>query len=143
MARNYHTMDVYHLAYNFALEMYTLTKQFPSSEEQNIISQLRRASVSIPLNIVEGSARASSREFTYHLNVAYSSAKEVEVLLKLSFDLGYLSEENFQRIFTSLDRLNAKLYLFLRTMESRTSYGKYKFFQKFEEELEEDSIKHP
>lgn len=133
MARNYHNIDVYHLSYQFALFIYQITKNFPKSEEQNITSQIRRASVSIPLNIAEGSAKASNREFCYFLNVAYASAKEVEVLLNFSKDLKYIDEETYVHIATKLDHLNAKLFLFLRNMEDRVGIKKYQFFKKFEE----------
>ena len=133
MARNYHRIDVYHLGYNFVLDLYRITKEFPKSEEQNVTSQIRRAAVSIPLNIAEGSAKASEREFAYFLNVAYASAKEVEVLIQLSKDLGYLSEDGYAYLSHRLDELNAKLFLFLRSVEKRVGSRKYQFFQKFEE----------
>ncbi len=135
VARNYHQIDVYHLAYDFVLQLYFLTKNFPKSEEQNITSQLRRAAVSIPLNIVEGSAKASNREFAYYLNVAYASAKEVEVLLQLSKDLKYLDEEGYIYLAAKLDPLNAKLFLFLRNVEARIGSTKFQFFKKFEEKM--------
>ena len=59
MARFYKTIDSYHLSYQFVLEIYQVTKNFPKTEEQNITSQIRRASVSIPLNIAEGSCNPS------------------------------------------------------------------------------------
>lgn len=132
MARSYNNIDVYHLAYEFVLQIYQLTKDFPKSEEQNITSQIRRAAVSIPLNIVEGSAKASNREFAYYLNVAYASAKEVEVLLQLSRDLKYLNEESYLYLAQKLDPLNAKLFLFLRNIEARIGSNKFQFFKKFE-----------
>ncbi|MBU0470782.1 MAG: four helix bundle protein [Nanoarchaeota archaeon] len=133
MARNYNNIEVYHLAYNLVLDVYKITKEFPSSEEQNITSQVRRASVSIPLNIAEGSAKASNREFVYFLNVAYASAKEVGVLLKLSFDLNYLCEDGYTYLSNRLDEVNAKLFLFLRNVESRLKTNRYHFFKKFED----------
>ena len=86
MARNYKKMEIYHLAYDFVLSVYKKTENFPDEEKQNITSQIRRASVSIPLNITEGSAKRSSREFLHFLNISFASAKEVEVLLNLSND---------------------------------------------------------
>ncbi len=133
MARNYHHIDVYHLSYNFVLDLYRITKEFPKLEEQNVTSQIRRAAVSIPLNIAEGSAKASEREFAYFLNVSYASAKEVEVLIELSKDLGYLSEDGYAYLANRLDELNAKLFLFLRNVEARVGSKRYHFFQKFEE----------
>lgn len=133
MARNYTKIDVYHLAYEFVLEVYMITKDFPKSEEQNITSQIRRAAVSIPLNIAEGSAKSSNREFAYFLNVAYASAKEAEVLLQLCHDLKYLKGEDFTHLSYKLDEINAKLFLFLRNVEARIGSRRFQFFKKFEE----------
>lgn len=133
MARNYKKLDIYHYAYTFVLDLYKCTKDFPKTEEQNVTSQIRRAAVSIPLNIAEGSAKASNREFAYYLNVAYASAKEVEVLLQLSRDFEYLNDSAYTFLACRLDELNAKIFLFLRNVESRVGSKRYKFFQKFEE----------
>lgn len=133
MARNYHKIDVYHLAYDFVLEVYVITKDFPKSEEQNITSQIRRAAVSIPLNIAERSAKSSNREFAYFLNVAYASAKEAEVLLQLCRDLKYLKGDDFTHLSHKLDEINAKLFLFLRNVEARIGSRRFRFFKKFEE----------
>ena len=135
MARNYKNIQVYHLAYQFVLDVYQKSKNFPKEELHNITSQLRRASVSIPLNIAEGSAKASDREFAYFLNVSYASAKEVEVLLYLCHDLKYLSKQDSELLLFKLDELNAKLYLFLRNVESRVKSPKRQFFQKFEDKV--------
>jgi len=136
MARLYKNINVYHLAYNLVLEIYKLTNNFPADEQHNITSQIRRASVSIPLNIVEGSAKASTKEFLHYLNTAYGSAKEVEVLLSLCLDLKYFSNTDYNCINERLDQLNAKLFLFIRNVEERVTDRKHKFFKKFEEKIE-------
>jgi four helix bundle protein len=133
MARLYKNIRAYHLAYQFTLDIYDVTDTFPKSERNNLISQLRRAAVSIPLNIAEGSAKASHKEFTYFLNVAYGSAKEIEVLLSLSYDLGFLNKKEYDQLDNQLDELNAKLYLFIRSIESRIKSNRYQFFKKFDE----------
>ena len=135
MARLYQNIKVYHLAYNFVLEVYDKTKKFPKSEELNLTSQLRRAAVSIPLNIVEGSAKASKKEFVRYLNIAYASAKEVEVILNLSSDLGYLEIKDYKTLSLKLDELNAKLFLFLRDVESKVKSKREQFFRRFEEKM--------
>ncbi len=132
MARIYKNFHVYHLAYAFVLEVYNYTARFPSSEEHNITSQLRRAAVSIPLNIAEGSAKASGREFAYFLNVAYASAKEVEVLLSLCKDLTYISVVDYDCLSMKLEEVNAKLFLFIRSVESEVRSPRHHFFKKFE-----------
>ncbi|PIN76588.1 four helix bundle protein [Candidatus Woesearchaeota archaeon CG10_big_fil_rev_8_21_14_0_10_36_11] len=132
MGRNYENIEVYRLAYSFVLEVYKIIKLYPQSEENNIASQLRRSSVSIVLNIAEGSAKASRKEFVHFLNTAFASAKEVEVLLKLSRDLGFLEQELYNKMYKLLDELNAKLYMFIRNVESKITGQKRTFFQKFE-----------
>src|SRR3989344_8308939 len=132
MERVYKKIDIYHLSYTFVLDLYKITKGFPANEQNNITSQIRRAAVSIPLNIVEGSAKASNKEFIHYLNTAYGSAKEVEVLLQLSRDFNYLSDDGFTFLSNRLDELNAKLFLFLRNMEARIPNRKQKFFRKLE-----------
>ncbi len=133
MARLYKNIRAYHLAYGLVLEIYRRSENFPKSETSNIKSQLRRAAVSIPLNIVEGSAKASKKEFLHYLNIAYGSAKEIEVLLNLCFDLKYLNEGDYNFLSENLDELNAKLFLFMRDVESKVTDRKTKFFRKFEE----------
>ena len=132
MARYYQNIRSYHLAYNFVLAVYNYTKNFPKSEESNLRSQLRRAAVSLPLNIAEGSAKSSQKEFLYFLGVAYASAKEVEVLLSLCLDLGYFKKLEYDSLSKSLDEFNAKLFLFMRDIESRVTGNRTKFFRKFE-----------
>lgn len=136
MARFYKTIDCYHLSYQFVLEVYNATKTFPKSEEQNITSQLRRAAVSIPLNIAEGSCKASPKEFVHFLNISFASAKEVEVLLQLSHDLGFLPQIEFDSFSKKLDEICAKLFMFTRNIESRISdrNPKFRFFQEFKKE---------
>jgi len=133
MARNYKKFDVYHLAYDFVLDIYRKTKNFPESEKHNITSQIRRAATSIPLNIAEGSAKASDKEFVHYLNTAYASGKEVEVLLNLCNDLKYLDKIDFEHLSNKLDKLNAKQFLFLRNRESCVKNRKHHFFKKFED----------
>jgi four helix bundle protein len=137
MARNYNKIQSYHLAYEFTLLVYEKTNQFPESEKHNITSQIRRASVSIPLNIAEGSAKASKKEFVHYLNTAYGSAKEIEVLLNLCYDLNYFNETDYNILAEKLDELNAKLFLFIRNVESQINDRKHYFFKKFEENNQE------
>lgn len=104
--------------------------KFPEKEKDNIISQMRRAVTSIPLNIAEGSVKKSSREFLNFLSYAYGSAKELDVLLSMSKDLDYISKEDYNALFSKLDKLMAKLFGFMENIESRFE-NKKKFFTKF------------
>lgn len=91
MPLDYRKLAIYHLAYKFVLNIYKATDKFPESENRNLSSQLRRAAVSMPLNIAEGSSRRSKKEFLNFLNYSFGSGKEIEVILELSKDLGFLT----------------------------------------------------
>ena len=128
MARFYKDMEIYKLSYDFVFEIYNLTKTFPKSEDNNLTWQMRRAAVSIPINIVEGSTRHSEKAFLNFLTYAYGSVKELEVLLSLSRDLGYIDEKKYSEASKKLDEATAKLFKFMSNIEKRTPYG---FFRKY------------
>ncbi|UAM96650.1 four helix bundle protein [Polaribacter litorisediminis] len=84
---------VWQKSIDLVTEIYKLTSQFPSNEIYGLVSQLRRASVSIPSNIAEGAARSSDKEFARFLYIARASAAEVETQLIISENLGYLMSD--------------------------------------------------
>jgi four helix bundle protein len=77
-------------AHAFVLEVYRVTRAFPADERFGIVSQLRRAAISVPTNVAEGAKRDSNPEYSRFLNIAEASMAETEYLLMLSRDLGYL-----------------------------------------------------
>jgi four helix bundle protein len=81
-----------------AFLIYKLTSKFPKEEMFGLISQLRRAGLSIPTNIVEGHARNNKKEFYRFLAIALSSLAEVEYLLDFSYELEYLDESEYKRV---------------------------------------------
>ena len=89
---------VWKKAHEYTLEIYKITKQYPKDELFGIVSQLRRASSSVPANIVEGSARRTDKEFCQFLVQARGSLVETQYFLELSKDLGYLLEDDFNRL---------------------------------------------
>ena len=133
MARQYKNMEIYHLGYNFVLNIYKKTESFPKSEKDNITSQLRRAAVSIPLNIAEGSTRNTKKAFLQFLVYSFGSGKEVEVLLNLSLDLKFINQKDYDVLSQQLDKLMAKLFLFMRSLETRVPGKSTIFFQKFKD----------
>jgi len=130
MARLYKNMEVFQLGYSLTVEVIKISGKLPSSEKDNIASQLRRAVTSIPVNIAEGSAKKSQKEFLNYLSHAYGSAKEVEVLLMLCKDLGYISIKTFSSVHDDLDMLMAKLFGFMENIEGRFE-GNKRFFTKY------------
>ena len=127
MPLDYRKLKVYDLAYQFVLDIYKITEQFPESENGNLTSQLRRSAVSIPLNIAEGSSRRSKKEFLRFLNYSFGSGKEIEVILNLSKDLRLLTVDDFSSLISQLDNVMSKLFLSkisaLRPLSSDRGYS--------------------
>jgi four helix bundle protein len=97
-------LEVWRLSMEIAEEMYRVTDSFPPSEKFGIISQLRRASVSIPSNIAEGAGRNTRKEFVNFLHIAQGSLSELDTQLELSRRLGYIKEEEWKALDKKLDR---------------------------------------
>lgn len=76
--------------------LYNATKQFPADEKYGLVSQIRRAAISIPTNLAEGSARKTAKDQAHFSTIAYGSLMELLNLIIISFELGYVSEELFQ-----------------------------------------------
>ena len=95
MARDHRKLRVFHDAHRLTLAIYKHTKTFPKDEWYGLRAQIRKASASIPTNIVEGSARRSTREYLHFLNIARSSGAEVAYLVQLTYALEILSESSF------------------------------------------------
>jgi four helix bundle protein len=96
--RDYKNIKVYQLADKAVLEIYKLTKDFPKEEQYGLISQLRRAAVSIPTNIAEGASRQHMRDYLNFLYIARGSLAETEYLLHLAYEVGYLKNEEYKKI---------------------------------------------
>ena len=92
-------LRAFELADQLALAIYKETRSFPREEMFGLTSQLRRAAVSVPSNIVEGTARFSEAEYLQFLNTAYGSARELEYQVGLAFRLGFLAESSYRQLY--------------------------------------------
>ena len=99
--RTFKDLKVWRKAYDMVIDIYKLTKDFPSDERFGLTTQIRRAAVSIPSNIAEGYARRYLKQYIQFLCIAYGSGAELETQLMLAKDLGYLKEGDF-RVITEL-----------------------------------------
>jgi four helix bundle protein len=88
--KSYRELEVWKVSMDFSVEIYQLTKCFPSYELYGLSSQLRRAVISIPSNISEGASRHSTKEFLQFLYISNGSLSEVETQLEIALRLKYI-----------------------------------------------------
>jgi four helix bundle protein len=109
-------LEIWQLARKLNREVYALSRSFPTDERYALISQLRRASVSVSSNIAEGSGRNSDNDFAHFLEVAYGSLMEVVSQLFLASDEGYLPSEALSRLLVEANQLAGKIVAFSKSL---------------------------
>jgi four helix bundle protein len=98
-------LDVWQSARTFAQTIYKLSQQFPSSESYGLTSQIRRAAVSVALNVAEGCNSGSNKEFNRFLYLSSRSLDEVISCLYLAMDLGYIQKTDFDIVYQGAENL--------------------------------------
>ena len=126
MARNYKELEVWQLSYKLALKFYDVTSKFPEHEMNNLISQIRRASSSVPLNIAEGCSRRTKKSFLQFLTYGYGSLRELQVLLELSKDLNYIGLVEYKELEEDLDKVSRKMFNFMKFVDKEIFYRWFK-----------------
>jgi four helix bundle protein len=121
MIRSYKDLTVWQKAFDLSLEIYGLTKKFPKDEQFGLISQVRRAVVSISSNIAEGYARHRRLEYIQFLQIAYASGAELETQLMLAKELDYLSAVEFEKTNNLLVEVQKMLNVLISKLKSYTS----------------------
>ncbi|MGB5340652.1 MAG: four helix bundle protein [Thermoanaerobaculia bacterium] len=116
--RDHRKLDAFHLADSLVIRIYETTKTFPKSELYGLASQMRRASVSVVANIVEGCARRSEKEFLRFLDFSFGSLREVGYYIDLSMRLRYLSSEDFDFLSETQSRTAAALAALIRSFRT-------------------------
>jgi four helix bundle protein len=102
-----------------ALEVYRSTQTFPKTETYGLVSQLRRAAISIPSNIAEGQARLSTGEFRQFLGNARGSLMEVETQILLGRELGYLVRDESEGLLSTTAEIGRILNGLLNSLPGR------------------------
>ena len=102
-------LEVWKDSISFVKELYELTSNFPEEEKYNLVSQIRRAAVSIPANIAEGAARQTQKEFLQYLHVSSGSVSEIDTLLEICKELSFLPEKKQADLQKQLSRISAML----------------------------------
>jgi four helix bundle protein len=93
--RDHTRLRAFELADRVVVAVYGLTAKFPREETYGLVSQIRRAAVSVPSNIVEGCTRDSQADYLRFLHIAYGSLKELHYQLDLSIRLGFITKDDF------------------------------------------------
>ena len=105
-------LEVWKLADDLAFGIYKITKKFPKEEIYGITSQIRRAALSIPTNIVEGYSRKGDKELARFVNISLGSLGETKYLIYFSNRLGYLQKETYNELKLDYDTLGKLLWKF-------------------------------
>lgn len=117
--KRYEKLDAWRLAHELALDIYRATAGFPRSELYGVTAQTRRAALSVPTNIAEGSAKRGHREFRRFLDIAIGSLAELSYLLRFAKDLGVLPPEDSERLNTQRERVGIVTWRPYRSIRDR------------------------
>jgi four helix bundle protein len=118
-------LKVWQRSHALTLRIYRLTKELPADEKYGLVAQLRRAAVSVPTNIAEGSKREGNQDFARFLNIAEGSLFEAEYLIMLSRDLEYLTPPLVAPLLAEIKEIATMLhYLRIKVEPKPTKPGK-------------------
>jgi four helix bundle protein len=121
---NFKELKSWQKTIDFCLDIYKLTGSFPSDEKFGLTSQLRRAGVSVPSNIAEGSGRNSDKEFIHFLSIATGSSYELETQLIIAHRLGYIKEEEIQEATLKLSEIQKMIFAFSNRLKTNNKITK-------------------
>ncbi len=119
--KDYRSLKIWQAAHQLTLAIYKTTADFPREEMYGLTSQMRRCSASIGANIAEGCGRRGNREFLRFLQIASGSASELDYHLLLARDLGFLRDQNYRPIFSSLLDLRRMMSGLIRKIDTERS----------------------
>lgn len=106
---SYKNLDVYKEAKIFVMMVYKFLKQFPKEEQYMLCNQLRRAVISIPSNVAEGSGRTSMKDQAHFYEMAFGSLMEVDCQIDIAHDLGYITQNELDTICLQFSCIAAML----------------------------------
>jgi four helix bundle protein len=118
---NLKELKIWKKAIDLAVEVYRVTALFPLEEKYGLISQTRRAAVSISSNTAEGAGRNSEKEFKYFLGIANGSSFELQTQLFISNKLSLLSSEDLEKILQQIEELQKMNYGFQNMLNKKSS----------------------
>jgi len=115
---DYKKLKVWEDAHEFTVDIYNITKKFPSIEQYGLTSQIRRSSSSIPTNIVEGSGQLDNGNLIRFLGIAKGSAFETEYQLLLAKDLNYITNEEYKLLLAKIQSIIRRLTNLIKSLKN-------------------------
>lgn len=109
MNNSYKKLDVYAKSRQLVVTVYSLLKHFPAEEKYALGDQLRRAVISVPSNIAEGSGRTSAKDQAHFFEMAFGSLMEVSCQMDIACDLGYIEQLELTQVEEQAHRIAAML----------------------------------
>jgi four helix bundle protein len=117
--RPHKKLEVWKKGIKLVKDIYSLTCNFPNEEKFGLISQLRRAAVSVPTNIAEGAARNTKKEFINFLYISSGSLSEIDTLLVISTELNFLSIKDLEEINKKILKIDIMLKGLISTLKKQ------------------------
>jgi four helix bundle protein len=118
---SFEKLEVWKEARELVVWIYTITKEYPAEEKFGLVTQLRRAAVSVVSNLAEGSSRKSAKDQAHFSQIAYSSLLEILTQLILSGDLHFIPEETVTEGRAKIENLTMKIAALRNTQLARTA----------------------
>jgi four helix bundle protein len=118
--KNFKELKVWQKSHQLTLAVYQITKKFPREELFGLTGQLRRASASIPANIAEGCGRKGEADFARFLQIAAGSASELEYHILLSYEIGLLKMDDYNKLAGSVAEVKRMLTVFIRKLRAES-----------------------
>ena len=119
MSFRFEKLNVWQDARVFVKHIYTITKKLPSDERFSLVDQLRRAVVSVALNITEGSDRKSDVEFRRFLRISITSVEEVVTGLYIALDQKYITQKQFGELYQEANNLVARINSLVKSLSAQ------------------------
>ncbi len=116
--KTHRDLQIWQKSMDLVTIIYNATDNFPASEKFGLLSQIRRASVSVPANIAEGLGKRSNGDFKRFLNISMGSLFELQTEIEISKNLGFLSESKFEELYNYTREVERMMSSFIRTLQS-------------------------
>ena len=114
-------LNVWKDSIKLVVDLYRITRKFPKDEIFGITSQIKRAAVSIPANISEGSGRIHSKEYVRFLGISRGSASELETLIQISYELEYLNETEYCNFTERVTKIIVQLTKLMQSIINKSA----------------------